>query len=181
VEARRGLTKTVFHNKLAKYLDIAKWTILREVSSKDEVLLLEKELIIQYNSKFPNGYNLTDGGEGAWGLKHSKETKENISKKNIGHITSLESRELMSKNRKGISTGIQTIEQKNEKAKIGGTMPFDVFTRIGEYVGTWSNKSECSRTLGISRKCIIDGLLTTKEPYHNVKYVFRIKDGKIYL
>lgn len=181
VEARRGLTKTVFHNKLAKHIDNTKWSILREVLSKEEALLLEKELIIQYNSRFPNGYNLTNGGDGIWGHKHSKETKESISKKNTGHTASVESRELMSKNRKGISTGIQTIEQKNEKAKRSGTLPFDVFTRTGEYVGTWCNKSECSRLLGVSRSSIIKGLTSIKEPYYNIKYIFRIKHATLHL
>lgn len=178
VEARRGLTKTVFHNKLAKNIDTTEWTVLKEVIIKDEALLLEKQLIIQYNAKFPNGYNLTDGGDGIWGHKHSKEAKENISKKNTGHIASLESRKLMSKNRKGISTGVQTIEQKNEHAKRSGTLPFDVYTRTGEYVGTWCNKSECSRSLNISRTSIINGLLT-EQPYYNVKYIFRIKDAPL--
>ena len=41
--------------------------------------LWEKHLIKRWNSKAPNGYNLTDGGEGIAGLKHSVETKKKIS------------------------------------------------------------------------------------------------------
>jgi len=41
----------------------------------------EKEFIIKYNSVFPNGYNLTNGGEGGGGFqgkKHSEEVKNKI-------------------------------------------------------------------------------------------------------
>lgn len=35
----------------------------------DELDELEKQCIIEYNSKFPNGYNLTDGGKGVTDVK----------------------------------------------------------------------------------------------------------------
>ncbi len=35
----------------------------------DELHELEKQYIIEYNSKFPNGYNLTDGGKGVTDVK----------------------------------------------------------------------------------------------------------------
>jgi group I intron endonuclease len=37
---------------------------------------MEKMLIIEHNTKSPNGYNLTDGGDGVVGYKPSKEQKE---------------------------------------------------------------------------------------------------------
>lgn len=178
VEARRGLTKTVFHNKLAKNIDSAKWIELASVSSKEEALSLEKMYIRQYNSKFPNGYNLTDGGEGVWGHNHSEDTIQKIREANTGRKHSNKSKQLMSKNRKGISTGKQSIERKNTKAKQMGTKEFDVFTRNGKYVGTWVNKSQCSRDLNISRNTIIRGLKQSSN-YYNIKYIFKVKNGKI--
>lgn len=53
--------------------------ILATNLSEEEARKLEKEYIIKYNSK-NNGYNLTDGGEGASGYSHSSETKKAISK-----------------------------------------------------------------------------------------------------
>jgi group I intron endonuclease len=45
---------------------------------------LEKQLIIQHNTAVPLGYNLTMGGDGVFGFKHSKETIESFSAKKRG-------------------------------------------------------------------------------------------------
>ena len=37
---------------------------------------VEKDLIIQFQTKVPFGYNLTDGGDGVFGFKQSEEQKE---------------------------------------------------------------------------------------------------------
>lgn len=44
------------------------WSILFETESYSEMLIKEKDLIIQYKSKLPFGYNVTDGGEGTIGF-----------------------------------------------------------------------------------------------------------------
>lgn len=178
VEARRDLTKTVFHNKLAKYIDEAKWTEIVITDSKENALKLEKAYIKQYACKFPNGYNLTDGGEGVWGHSHTEETKNKISRANAGRKHSKKSKQLMSKNRKGKSTGKQSTQRRENKAKQMGTEEFNVFTRDNKYIGTWKNKSQCSRDLNISRNTIIRGLKQSSN-YYNIKYIFKVKNGKI--
>jgi group I intron endonuclease len=51
----------------------------------DELLnVKEQEYIKVHNSMIPNGYNLTAGGEGKLGFKHSEETKAKIGKSNKG-------------------------------------------------------------------------------------------------
>lgn len=52
----------------------------------------EIEYIKIFNTKKPNGYNLTEGGEGKSGLKHSEETRKKISESNKGKIVSEETR-----------------------------------------------------------------------------------------
>lgn len=47
--------------------------ILLEYLSFEEASCKEKELIIFYNTKAPNGYNLTDGGEGTCGYEPGKD------------------------------------------------------------------------------------------------------------
>jgi group I intron endonuclease len=44
----------------------------------------EKLYIKQYNTKFPHGYNLTDGGEGMKGYQYNDNQKQNISKAKTG-------------------------------------------------------------------------------------------------
>lgn len=69
--------------------------------------------IVKHGNQF--GYNLTSGGEGAPGRKHSEKSKKKISKSlignkyNLGNKASLETRQKMSK----IHTG-----EKNVKAKL---------------------------------------------------------------
>ncbi len=54
------------HEQFCKHYD----EILEELKSK------EKQWINYYNSNNPKiGYNETDGGDGSFGYKHSKETK----------------------------------------------------------------------------------------------------------
>jgi group I intron endonuclease len=63
---------------------------------------IERMLIIEKNTKAPNGYNLTNGGEGSGGYVHKEETKKRVSLKLKGIKKSKETREKMSAARKGI-------------------------------------------------------------------------------
>ena len=42
----------------------------------DNLKKIEKELITQFNTKVPFGYNLTNGGDGVFGFKQSEEQKK---------------------------------------------------------------------------------------------------------
>jgi group I intron endonuclease len=68
--------KSYFCNALEKYgKDGFKWEILTETESKNKLNLLEKFYIMAYK-KMNNLYNLTDGGDGAFGRKMSEKTKK---------------------------------------------------------------------------------------------------------
>lgn len=45
---------------------------------------IEKDLIAQFGTKVPNGYNLTDGGDGVFGFKHSAETVKKVANLRLG-------------------------------------------------------------------------------------------------
>ena len=82
--------------------------IIYECSSIDYARQLEKYIIKNLNLRNPNiGYNLTDGGEGLSGYKHTKETKIKIGKLSKGNtyklnsITSKETKEKISNSLKG--------------------------------------------------------------------------------
>ena len=68
-----------FHNALLKYKNYFEWRILEVCNSKNEMDEMEFHYIKQYNSIFPNGYNLTLGGEGNYGWIPNSENRENIS------------------------------------------------------------------------------------------------------
>lgn len=51
---------------------------------KEDIQQLEIELIASRNTKAPNGYNLTEGGEGSIGWKHTVETCKKMSQARKG-------------------------------------------------------------------------------------------------
>lgn len=67
----------------------------------------EKELIKCFNCLVPNGYNLTEGGDGNCGWKPSQSTRDKISRATTGHhghVTSEETKRKISESHKGIQT-----------------------------------------------------------------------------
>ena len=56
--------------------------VLKKCASKDELDFWEKHFIKSRDTKYPNGYNLTDGGGSAW--EHTPETCAKISAANKG-------------------------------------------------------------------------------------------------
>lgn len=68
----------VFYHAIRKYgWEAFKWKVLKTASDKDELKLLEKVMIKRLGTRTPNGYNMTDGGDGFSG-EHSEETKAKI-------------------------------------------------------------------------------------------------------
>ncbi len=172
VEARRGLTKTVFHNSLAKNCEIAVWSALNEVSSKEEAIILEKKYILELNTLFPNGLNLTKGGDGFWGNKHTEKSKQKISKGNLGLKRSKVTKKRISEATKGLFKRPQTQKEKDLKSIVRGSRPFEVYLKDGTFLGRWINKSDCSKKLNISRSVIIRAL-KLKTSNYNSKYIIK--------
>ena len=56
---------------------------------------LEKQLIVQYQTKVPNGYNLTDGGDGLTGYRHTEEQKKRNGDAKRGTVLSDETKQKM--------------------------------------------------------------------------------------
>ena len=81
----------VFHKALQKYgEDNFKWEIIlkdKESNLSDR----EKDFISEYDCHYLNGYgyNMTLGGDGTLGFRHSDEYKRNLSKKMIGNKNTL--------------------------------------------------------------------------------------------
>jgi len=85
-----------------------KTEILKECETQEELNYWEQYYIKELNTKKPNGYNLTDGGDGISGYHFSEEAKKNLSEAhkgqpawNKGKKFSEESRKKMSESAKG--------------------------------------------------------------------------------
>lgn len=73
--------KGAFRNAINKYgWDSFDHIILCSGKSEEEAKEIEKYLIRVCNSKVPNGYNMTDGGDGTSGIELTDETKSKIGK-----------------------------------------------------------------------------------------------------
>jgi len=78
-------TDFYFYRAIRKYgSNNFKWEVLCECESKEELDEMEFHYIKQYDSFKPNGYNLTMGGEGMYGFKHSEKSKKKIGLKSKG-------------------------------------------------------------------------------------------------
>jgi len=79
-DAKLGSTY-YFHNAIRNHgFESFKWDILYQSNDEKKLLEMEKVFISLLNTIAPNGYNLTKGGEGLSGWKHSAETIAKISK-----------------------------------------------------------------------------------------------------
>ena len=65
-----------------------RWFLL-ESNITDFTLLKQLEIywIKEFDTKYPNGYNLTNGGDGTLGFHHTKESKRKMSEAKKGKIT----------------------------------------------------------------------------------------------
>jgi len=88
-------------NALEKYGSPLFKRYLVETCSSEELTDREKYYIKQWGTKVPNGYNLTDGGEGILGYSHGEETKEKVSIALRGKPKSEEHRKKLSEANKG--------------------------------------------------------------------------------
>jgi len=78
-DALRGRV-TGLGRAIAKHgFDNFEWSILAESNDPAELVRLEVEFIAALQTRAPNGYNLTDGGEGAVGYTPSVETRIKMS------------------------------------------------------------------------------------------------------
>jgi group I intron endonuclease len=85
---KRNKYKCVFHDAIRKYGgENFCWEVLDTVMFSDLLLDLEKFYIKKYSCKVPNGYNMTNGGDGCSGRHLSEETKKKIGNSGRGKHT----------------------------------------------------------------------------------------------
>lgn len=119
------------------------------------------------------GYNLTAGGDGTFGKKHSDETKEKIRQKAIGRKMSDEVKLAMSKARKGKCSDkkrkhLQLISQLKR-------VPVGQYSSDGQLIAQFDSITEASAQTGIHKDTIRTQL---RHPLKNVndwrvKYIWK--------
>ena len=115
-------TSPVLRNAMKKHgagafnVEILESDVPESILSKLEILHIRF-----FNSKAPNGYNLTDGGEGASGLRQSPETRQKISNAHKGKTLSQEHRQQISECNKNRS--LETRRKISEAHRGKKTLP----------------------------------------------------------
>ena len=114
--------ETYFERAVKKYgIDAFEVSVVEECNNEKELNEREIYWIEKFNCKYPNGYNLTDGGEGCTGFIHSAETRAKISETHRGREKapcSEETRKKISVSNKGHSVTAET-RAKISAARIG--------------------------------------------------------------
>jgi group I intron endonuclease len=139
----------IFHLAIVKYgSDNFKWEKQYE-NHEDEFSLfeMEKELICQLNTKTPNGYNLTNGGEGIAGRTVTDNTKEKMSASRVVGGCGYETKRLR-KLAKGHVSGV------TYNTKISRWIVLVSTKERRKYVGSYKNYDEALK----ARKDFIDSI-----------------------
>jgi group I intron endonuclease len=101
---------------------------------------VEKDLIVQFGTKVPNGYNLTDGGDGVFGFKQSEEQKKRNGDLKRGTKATEETKEKMRVAHSGKNNHFygknhtEEAKRKNAEAHIGK-------------LGYWAGKTRSEETI----------------------------------
>jgi len=103
-----------------------RYGVIKSCASKSEMDYWEKFFIANLKTKSPNGYNLTDGGEGTIGLKFTPEARMKMRTSKIGKPFLPERCANISKALKGVSKSLQYCA--NISARQRGNSPFKNLT-----------------------------------------------------
>jgi group I intron endonuclease len=86
-DARRNSNfNEYFHNALLKYKKEFEWIVLYKSTDNKKLIEKEMQFIKKYKTLKPNGYNLTNGGDGMVGYVFSEESKRKMRASHIGKI-----------------------------------------------------------------------------------------------
>ena len=165
--------------------------VLKECDTIEELDQLEMYYIKELNTKTPNGYNITDGGEGFKGLEFTEEHKRNISKAIKGREFTKEHRQHISQAKKGIKVSEET------KRKLSDVLKGRKFTKehrkkISEgnkgRIVTQSTRDKISKShigigLGDKRPWMSERMKGEKNPFfgrtHTKETIDRIKKANM--
>lgn len=186
---------------ILKYGDQLKWSILFNNISINYLDKLESWAINHFNSKY-NGYNCTTGGyRGCRGYNHTEEAKEKIRQSKMGNKSRLgkphtqETKKKMSEAQKGKPRNSESIKKMAETKKGSklseehklncaishGAVPFQVYTKEGNYIGEWISQSQCARELNLNFYNISRCLKRPEKHKSHKGYIFKHKENVVQL
>jgi group I intron endonuclease len=139
-----------FHNAIIKHgKENFKWEILFESTCNIFCLNVDEPFFIDKYNTIKNGYNITKGGEGVFGLIHNEESKKKMSSAKLGFIPWNKGKKLNDEHKRKLS-----------KAKIGyvpwnknNGLIYQIFSPTGKKFITKGLTSFCKKH-NLSRSCM---------------------------
>lgn len=125
-----------------------KTEVLKECHTQDELNQWEQYYIKELNTKTPNGYNLTDGGDTSSGYKFTEETKKILSDLKKGNSPWIKGKHHTEEVKKKLS------EMKKGKPSPKRKKVYQ-YTIDGELVKVWESACECGKC-DYSKGCVIE-------------------------
>lgn len=177
-ESRIGEPSPI-HRSMAKYgEDNFTLEIIDFADTYDELKEKEKYWIKQYNSTDKSiGYNLTEGGDGTFGRKHSEETKEKIRQKALGRKVSEETKKKMSETRLGKCSDKQ--REHLLKLTVGQSKKIYQYDTDFNLIGEYNSIKEASKITGIDRNTIGRQLKKEVNPGDwRVKFIWKSEENE---
>lgn len=147
----------ILQNDREKYgLENFNTKILAEVDTQKEAWYFEKKFIKEYDTKYPNGYNMSDGG-----------------KTNAGRYVTDEIRENMSEAQKGKHNGEKNPMYGKPRPEDAGTPPKPIkVLKNDELVAIYPCINEAAKDLNLSRGNIYGCLKGVRK--HTKGYTFEL-------
>lgn len=177
-ESRIGEPSPI-HRSMAKHgEDNFTLEIIDFADTYDELKEKEKYWIKQYNSTDKSiGYNLTEGGDGTFGRKHSEETKDKIRQKALGRKVSEETKRKMSETRLGKCSDKQ--REHLLKLTVGQSKKIYQYDTNFNLIGEYNSIKEASKITGIDRNTIGRQLKKEVNPGDwRVKFIWKSEEIK---
>jgi group I intron endonuclease len=117
---------------------------------KESAKFIEKLLIIEHNTLAPNGYNLTEGGEGTSGRVLNQESIEKLRNKNIQTWSNTELRKENGKKISVIKKGVPSTKKGKPSGRKGIPHSAEHSAKIKESLNTLESKKKRSESAKIA-------------------------------
>lgn len=119
IDAKNRKSNSRLYNAIRKYNENNfEYTIIEDNIPLDDINEKEIYWIAHLNTLMPNGYNMTIGGEGTFGYKHTEEDKQKMSRLKKGkftHFQTQETRRKISLANKGRKPSLKSIQRLKDK------------------------------------------------------------------
>ena len=179
----KGSYNLPISNAIRKYgVENFDFEIIENVNSQKELNMREEYWIRYYNSMTPNGYNLTIGGQGAVGYKHTDDDKIKMSdlKRDMfkgeenpfyGKTHSAEQKEKWSKERRGrklTPKWIENISKTRKRKKIVNLDTGEVFESARHFCRHYGKNPDSGTAGTVAKVC-------QKKPKFNTCLGYRLE------